>query len=107
MVSLGIVPLMPLTGDITKLNPLQVTVDKLFIAGKEDVNINPDNAAVPPSAVSPNAPVVPLPTTAVMVVEERTWNDVTAVPPRVMDVVPMRLVPVIVIVFPVDALVGV
>ena len=52
-------------------------------------------------------PLVPLPTTAVILVAETTVNDFAAVPPKLTAVVPMKLVPVRVTILSVVAPVGV
>ena len=52
------------------------------------------------------APLLPFPTTASMLVEETIVNEATDVPPKVMDEVPKRLVPVIAITAPVAATMG-
>lgn len=107
MVPLGIVPLRPLTGDRVNPTPLQVTVDMLLIAGADAMKTNPDSEAVPPAVVRLSAPVAPLPTTAVTTVEESTWKEATEIPPSEMAEMPPKLLPVIVMLDPVTALVGV
>jgi hypothetical protein len=79
----------------------------LLIAGADAKKTNPEIAAVPPAAVRLNAPVAPEPTTAVTTVEESTWNEATEIPPSEMAEVLFRFVPVIVMVAPVAALLGV
>ena len=69
----------------------------LLIADRVGKKVNPENEVVPPEAVRLRAPVAPLPTMAEMVVADKTWKDVTDVPPKVIAVVVFRLVPVIVI----------
>ena len=71
------------------------------------INVNPANVAVPPGVVTLTLPEAPVPTTAVMLVDELTVNDEAATPPILTPVVPVKLVPVIVIVVPVTPLVGV
>jgi hypothetical protein len=78
---------------------------KALIVGA-GMNVNPASEAVPPGVVKLNAPVAPVPTTATMEVEETTVNDATGVPPKVITEVPLKLVPVIVIILPAPALVG-
>ena len=107
MVPLGIVPLMPLTGNMVKPTPLQVTVDMLLIAGVDAMKINPDSEAFPPAVLRLSDPVAPDPTTAEMVVVESTWKDATDIPPKEMAEVLFKFVPVIVMVAPVPALLGV
>jgi len=68
--------------------------------------VNPDFVAVPPGVVTLIFPVVPDPTTAVILVDELTANDDAAVPPKLTEVAPVKFVPVIVIVAPVVAEIG-
>lgn len=70
------------------------------------INVKPASDAVPPGVVKLTAPVDPLPTIAIMEVEETTVKDVTGVPPNVMAEVLLKLVPVIVIKAPAPAAVG-
>jgi hypothetical protein len=71
------------------------------------INIKPFKLAVPPGVVKLSTPEDPLPTTATIVVDETTVNEVTGVPPRVIADVASKLLPVIVIIAPVAAAVGV
>ena len=57
--------------------------------------------------VTETLPVVPLATTAVIVVGLTTTNDAAAIPPKLTAVVPLKLAPVIVTVWPVPVSVGV
>jgi hypothetical protein len=98
---------MPSTGVKVKLVPLQITVVKLLIAGRADKKIKPESAAEPPAAVRLRDPVAPEPTTAIIVVEDNTWKDATDIPPKEIEEVLFRFVPVIVMVAPVAALLGV
>ena len=61
---------------------------------------------MPPGVVTEIPPDEPEATIAVMLVAETTVNDVAAVLPKITDVAPVKLVPVIVIVAPTPALVG-
>ena len=70
------------------------------------MKVNPSNEAVPPGVVRLTAPVDPLPTIAIMEVEETTVNELTGVPPNVMVEVLLKLVPVMVIKAPAAAVVG-
>ena len=63
--------------------------------------------AVPAGVITEIFPEVPVPTTAVKVVDDTTLKDVAAVPPKVTPVAPVRFVPVIVTVVPAIPLVGV
>ena len=99
--------MMPLTGDIAKPNPLQVTVDKLLIDGGEAMKTNPGSEAVPSAVVRLTAPEVPFPTITTTVVEEMNSMEAIGIPPKVILVIPERLVPLIVSVSPFAALAGV
>jgi hypothetical protein len=96
-----------------KLVPVMVTVaPKAADVGVNDVMvgaamINPVLVTVPPGAVTDMLPDVPLPTTAVMLVELTTVNELAAVPPKLTAVVPVKLVPVMVTVAPTAADAGV
>ena len=68
--------------------------------------MNPGLVAVPPGVVTETLPEVPDPTTAVILVAETTVNEEAAVPPKVTDIAPVKLVPVIVTMVPLPALVG-
>jgi hypothetical protein len=61
----------------------------------------PEELAVPPGVVTDIIPVVPLATTAVMLVALTTVKEVVAVPPKLTAVAPVKLVPVMVTVSPV------
>ncbi len=63
--------------------------------------------AIPPGEIKLNAPVEPLPTMATIDVDETTVNDDTDVPPRVTAEVPEKLFPVMVMMAPFAAVVGV
>jgi hypothetical protein len=67
----------------------------------------PVAVAVPPGVITVIVPVVPVPTTAVMVVLLTTVKDVTGVPPKDTEVALFKLVPVMVIVVALLVLVGV
>jgi hypothetical protein len=79
---------------------------KLVIVGA-GINVKPFKRAVPPGVVKLSAPEDPLPTTATIVVDETTVNEVTGVPPRVIADVASKLLPVMVINALVAATVGV
>jgi hypothetical protein len=71
------------------------------------INIKPFKLAVPPGVVKLSTPEDPLPTTATIVVDETTVNEVTGVPPRVIADAASKLLPVMVINALVAATVGV
>ena len=102
-----------LEGVVMKFVPLIVTEapTKPDVGLKEDMvgigkNVNVASIAVPPGVVTDTSPEVPDATTAVMLVAETTLNDVAAVPPKPTAVAPVKLVPVMVMVVPLPALVG-
>jgi hypothetical protein len=90
---------------VIKVPAAAVPGAKAVIVGA-GIKVNPASDAVPPGVVKLTAPVAPVPTTATMEVEETTVNDATGVPPKVIAEVPLKLVPVIVIIVPAPALVG-
>jgi len=98
------VKFVPVIVIVAPVAPLVGVNDVIAGAG---ININPASAAVPPGVVTLTEPVAPVPTTAVMVVALTTVNEVAAVPPKLTAVAPVKFVPVIDIVVPVPALVGV
>jgi len=70
------------------------------------ININPAKDAVPPGVVKLTAPDEPEPTVAMMVVDERMVKEVAGVPPKLSAKVPVKFVPLMVIVAPLPAIVG-
>lgn len=62
---------------------------------------------MPPGVVTLTFPEAPVPTTAVIIVALTTTNDITAVPPKLTAVAPVKFVPLIVNVVPTPPLVGV
>ena len=108
------VPPKPTTVTPVKLVPVMVTVAPVAaeVGVKEvmvgvGIYVNPVRLAVPPGVVTDTLPVVPLATTAVMLVALTTESEVAVVPPKLTIVAPVKLVPVIVTVAPVAAEVGV
>jgi hypothetical protein len=88
--------------------PPLVGIKDVTVGGSASTNVNvPAEVAVPPGVVTLILPVVPSPTTAVIVVAFTTLNDVAAVPPNETAVAPVKYVPVIVTVIPGAAVVGV
>ena len=90
--------------------PLQI----LFLSAEmliEGVTVvqktKPSKLPVPLAFVTAILPLEPDPTTAEIDVELTTENELAAVPPNVTDVAPVKFIPVIVIVVPEDAVVGV
>jgi hypothetical protein len=70
------------------------------------MNVNPSSEAEPPGVVRLTAPEEPLPTLAMMDIEETTVNEFTEVPPSVTTEVLLKFVPVIVMSAPAAAVVG-
>ena len=68
--------------------------DVIAGAGVADVNVNPILLAMPLDVVTLTLPVVPVPTTAVMLVALTTVNEVAAVPPKLTADAPVKFVPV-------------
>ena len=85
---------------------LAAVVVNLSCMGGAKVKV-PEEVAGPPGVTTEMVPVVPLATTAVMVVAFTTLNEVAAVPPKLTAVAPEKFVPVMFTVWPVEALVGV
>jgi hypothetical protein len=85
-------------------NPAAVGLKELITGA--GINVKPNKLAEPPAEVTPTEPVAPLPTIALMVVDETTVNEATAVPPKVTLVAPVKLLPVMVIEVPNPAVVG-
>jgi hypothetical protein len=71
------------------------------------VKVKPARDTDPPAVVTFTSPVEPFPTTAVMVVALVTLKDVAGVPPKLTAVAPVKLLPVMVMVAPGFADVGV
>ena len=81
-------------------------VNELMVGAGINVKLA-EELAIPPGVVIDIIPVVPLATTAVMLVALTTVKEVAGVPPKLTAVAPVKLVPVIVTVSPVAADVGV
>jgi hypothetical protein len=94
---------------ITTVPPLEAPLGlKLLIVGAAaEMKVNPLKVAVPAGVTTLTLPLAPLPTTATMVVALTTLNDLAAVPPKVTELAPAKLVPLIVTVWPFRAEVGV
>ena len=85
--------------------PAAVGVNEVMVGA--GIKVNPANEADPLGVVRLTAPVAPVPTTAMMEVEETTVKDVTGVPPSVIIEVLSKFVPVILMSVPAAAVVGV
>ena len=70
--------------------------DVIVGAGVAAIKVNPTLLAIPFAVVTLKLPVVPAPTTAVILVALTTVNEVAAVPPKLTPVTPVKFVPVMV-----------
>ena len=77
-----------------------------IILGGEIKKVNPWSDVVPPGVVKITAPEEPVPTMATIDVEETTVNDATGIPPNVIIEVPVKFVPLMLMIAPAAALVG-
>ena len=91
-----------------KLVPVMVTiapdaaddgVNELMLGAGINVKLL-EELAVPPGVVTDIVPLVPLATTAVILVALTTVKEVAAVPPKLTAVAPVKLVPVMVTIAP-------
>ena len=97
-----------------KLVPLIVMVaptgpergEKEVIVGTNP-KVNPERAPVPKLLVTVTSPVAPLPTTAVILVEELITNEAAGVPPKLTAVMSLKFPPSMVTVVPFMPVVGV
>ena len=78
----------------------------LMVGTAAETKVNPLRVAVPAGVTTRTSPLAPLPTTATMVVALTTLKDLAAVPPKLTELAPVRLVPVRVTVWPSRAEVG-
>ena len=70
-------------------------VNELMVGVGTNVKL-PEELAIPPTVVTDIVPLVPLATTAVILVALTTVKDAAAVPPKLTAVASVKLVPVIV-----------
>ena len=93
---------------ITTAAPLEALLGlKLLMVGTAaEIKVNPPQVALPAGVTTRTSPLAPLPTTATIVVALITLNDLAAVPPKLTELAPVRLVPVRVTVWPSRAEVG-
>src|SRR6266487_4239750 len=89
------------------LSPSQKLLLPLTVITGAPVKTNPSMAAIPDGVFTDIIPELPLPTTAVIVVDETTVNDVAGMPPNETSVAPVKLLPVMVTIVPLLPLVGV
>ena len=97
-----------------KLFPLMVMIapDAAVVGTKEviaggGININPFKLAEPPGVVTLTAPVDPAPTCARIDEADTTVNADTGVPPNASELVPFKLFPLMVMIAPDAAVVGI
>jgi len=76
------------------------------IVGEVFMYVNPERVPVPAEFVTETLPEFPFPTIAVILVGLTTVNDVATKPPKLTEVIPVKLLPVIVTVFPLVAEAG-
>lgn len=105
--------------NVTDVAPLRfvpvifTVVPLLALVGVNDVmegppmNTYPFKAPVPPGPVTDTLPDEPLPTVAIILVDDTTVNDAAAVTPNLTTVASVKLVPLIVTVAPAPEVVGV
>lgn len=98
------VKLVPVIVTTVPLFPL-VGVKELMIGGLPKVN--PSLLPVPFTVATATFPVVPVPTTAVIPLAESTTKDFAAVPPKLTEVVPVKLDPLMVTIVPLVPPIGV
>ena len=80
---------------------------KLLMVGADaEIKVNSPKAALPAGVTTRTSPLAPLPTTATIVVALITLNDLAAVPPKLTELAPVRLVPLMVTAWPFRAEVG-
>jgi hypothetical protein len=103
VIPVGLLRLVPVI--VTSVPTGPVVAEKEIIVGA-GIMVNPASDALPPGVVRLTAPVAPVPTIATIEVVETTVNDVTRVPPNVIIEVPVKFVPVMLMIAPEPALVG-
>ena len=99
--------LLKLVPEIVTVIPVDAVVGVNEVIAGVAINVKPVLVAVPPGVVTLILPEAPVPTTAVTVVVFTTENEVAAVPPKLAAVVPVKFVPVIVIIVPAAPDIGV
>ena len=104
VIPVGLLKLVPVI--VTSVPTGPVVAEKEIIVGGAEIKVNPAIDALPLGVVRLTAPVAPVPTMATIEVEETTVNEVTRVPPNVIIEVPVKFVPVMLMIAPAAALVG-
>ena len=102
-------------GTALKLLPLMVMVASIgawvgltdVIMGFCEAKANPAMLAAPYGVMTITSPDAPVPTTAEIVVGDTTLKEVAATPPKLTEVAPVKLFPVMVTAWPMFPLVGV
>ncbi len=72
----------------------------LMVGAAAEIKVNPLLVPVPAGVTILTFPLAPVPTTATIVVALTTLKDLAAVPPKLTELAPVRLVPVRVTVWP-------
>jgi hypothetical protein len=105
IIGLASVKLVP---SIITVSPAEALVGEKELIVGAGINVKPANDTVPSEVVINTLPdEVPEATSAVIVVDVTTVNEVAIVPPKLTAVAFVKLLPVIVTVVPAPALVGV
>lgn len=66
------------------------------LGGGTEMKVKPARESTPPDPVTAICPLAPLPTTAVTTVELTRLKDLAATPPKVTELMPLKLAPCIV-----------
>ena len=103
----AVVPVKPLPVMVTVVPGPPLAGAEELIAGGGGMKVKPPRLPVPALLVTATLPEAAAPTTAVMVPGVTMLNEVASTPPKLTDVTPSRLVPLIVTVVPAAACVGV
>jgi hypothetical protein len=93
---------------ITTVAPLEALLglNVVMVGAAAEIKVNPLTVTVPTGVVTLTLPLAPLPTTATIVMALTTLNDLAAVPPKLTELAPVKLVPVMVTIWPLRAEVG-
>ena len=90
----------------TTLPPVLNVVGPLAIIVGIGTKLNPAKIAVPNGVVIEILPVAPVPTIAVILVDDTTIKEEAGIPPKLTVVAPVKFTPVIVTVVPATAVDG-
>ena len=94
---------------ITTVAPLEALLglNVVMVGAAAEIKVNPLTVTVPTGVVTLTLPLAPLPTTATIVMALTTLNDLAAVPPKLTELAPVKLVPLMVTIWPFRAELGV